>query len=305
MNLNVFQLPTFRLAFGNALMLSVTLWVGAAAFGQETATPPPAAPKPAPTEPAKDLPAALSIVKSSIEAMGGQKAIDAIESTSIKGNIASPMMPAAINMEIKSAKGGKMFMKQELPGMGEGTAGSDGTTAWKSDPMSGGYQLMSPEEAKQTVKRSNMYNILFNIENEFKTLETVDKTSFNGEECYKVRMVSEDKSVPEQMGYFSLANKLMTGLETTEEGPMGPVTTTFHFKDWKELNDVKVFSALDLERMGMNMTMTFSEVEFNKVDPAVFELPAEVKKLVAEKQNAGGGATPNAAPATQPAPSNP
>jgi hypothetical protein len=56
--------------------------------------------------------------------------------------------------------------------------------------------------------------------------------------------------------------------------------------------------------MGMNMDMKFTEVEFNKVDPAVFELPEEVKKLVEDKRNAGSIPSPTPAPNT-PAPSAP
>lgn len=286
--------------------LAIVGGIGFSAFAQETkppTTPPPVPPPataPAEVAPPKDLPKAIDLVNASMAALGGKDKFDAIETMAIIGQMSSPM--GDIKMDMKSSKAGSFILNQSMAGMGETAMGSDGTVGWLHNPMSG-YELLNEEQAKQVKRQSNMYRMLFNIPEEFKTIETVDKTDFAGTDCYKVRMTPRDETNPEQMGFFGVEDKILHGFEIKQDaGPAGEMIVTVQFLDWKTINDVKVFNKMSIDQMGMTMDMVFTEVEFNKVDPAVFALPEEVKKLVAEKSSPAVPPTaPPRAPTTAPA----
>ena len=142
--------------------------------------------------------------------------------------------------------------------------------------------------------------MVLNMEDDNKDLQTVDRAQFDGEDCYKLKMINEEGS--EQFAFFSVDKKLIRAMQVNQEGPMGPASTTVKFEDWKTKDGLNLFNKLNIEQGGMEMTLTFDEVEFNKVDPAVFELPDDVKTLL-QKNQAGPEATqPGAGPAaTKPA----
>jgi hypothetical protein len=294
------------LSFGRNGLSALTLMTvsGALLLGATQETKPPAEPPPTPppatapaqAEPPKDLPRAIDLVNASMEALGGKDKFDAIETMAIVGHMASPM--GEIKMDMKSSKSGSFILNQSMAGMGETSMGSNGTIGWMHNPMTG-YELLPEEQAKQVKRQSNMYRMLFNIMDEFKTIETIDKVDFVGTESYKIRMTPRNEGDPEQMGFFGVEDKIFRGFEIKQDGgPMGEVTVTVQLLDWKTINDIKVFNKMTIDQMGMTMDMVFTEVEFNNVDPAVFALPEEVKTLVAELSSPAVSPT---APSTTPA----
>lgn len=320
MNLFLRTPRRLRHSFKTLCAVGAAVLVSSAALGQGTppsppprppvptrpaprpATPPPTTPatsKPASrpeSAPAKDLPAPKDIIDACIEAMGGKKKFEAIQSTMIKATMSSPMI-GEMGMELYSAKPGKFLIKQKLPqNMGEISIGSDGKVGWMNNPMQGGVKLLDDNQSKKMEQQSTLYRIVLNMAEDCKDLQTIDRTDFNGESCYKLKMINEEGS--EQFAYFSVDKKLIRAVQINQEGPMGPATTTVKFEDWKAKDDLNIFTKMNIEQGGMEMTLTFDEVEFNKADPAVFALPDEVKALIEKKENPPAGTQPGTGPAT-------
>ncbi len=266
--------PTLRHATLAALCMSLSL-TGAALADDETEMPgiTPAAQTP--------LPEAKELFAAAMDAIGGREALEKIESSMVKGNVSTPM--GRIGMESYFASPNKFLLKQNMPGMGDVSMGSDGTVAWMRNPMMG-YELIESDDAEEMMGQASMHNIVLRMEKEFKEFEVVERTSFKNEQCYKVRM--KDKEGKEQFAYFLVEGKFLAGMEVTQEGPMGPATITMEFKDWREYGDIKMFNRMIMNQMGMNMTMEFEEIEFNNVDNAIFTLPSEIKKLAEQLQAA-------------------
>ena len=270
------------------------------------AMPPGTQPASQPATTAKDLPKAEEIVKAALEAMGGKKAFDDIKSTSIKATMSTPM--GDMTLDMKSAVPARFLLLQSFPGMGEMSIGSDGKVGWMNNPMAGGLQLLEGEQLEQMRKQSNMYLIVFNLQEDFKELETVDRIQFNGQDCYKVKMTPKEEGRPTQFGFFSSDSKLMQGMEITQDGPMGQqMTSTISFAEWKPIEKLHLFTKMNIEQAGMQVGMTFTEVEFNKVDPAAFEPPAEVKELLSKKagESPATQTAPSSGPASRPATTRP
>jgi hypothetical protein len=270
-----------RLAVRTLVIAAGLLTLSASVFGQ--ATQPATAPQ--------ALPDAVTLIEESNKAMGGKKAFDAIESSMIKATMTSPM--GELKMEMHSMKPGRFFLKQSVPGMGDMTTGSDGTTGWTSNPMSGEFQLLDSEQTKQIQKQSNLFRNSMHMLDDFVGHKTVDRLKFNDMDCYQVSM--KDKDEVEQFAYFSVEDKLVQGFDMTQMGPRGPIKSSIMLGDWKENGDLRVFNKMTITSQGQTVPFVFDEVQFNQADEKVFELPEKVKELRDKKP-----ATP-AAPATRPA----
>ncbi len=223
--------------------------------------------------------------------MGGEKAFDAIQSSMIKATMSTPM--GDLSLDMNWMKPTMVFIKQSMPGM-DSTMGSDGSVSWVKGPT--GFQILEPDQARQMQDQSNMFRMVLRMRDESKELKTVDQIKFGDSDCYKVS--ATDKDGVEQFAFFDVKEGLIRGIEASQETQMGPVTSTIKFAEWKEDAGIKYFTKIDIDQMGMTMTLTFNEVKFNTLEASAFALPDEVKAMLkgAESPDTKPAATAPAAP---------
>jgi len=253
-------------------------------------TPSPAAPAPssapAQTQPATttqaDLPSAKEIINRGIDAMGGEKAINAIQSSMVKASGTIPGGGEVVSVEMSWMKPNMFLIKQLAP---QSTmAGSDGVVAWTKNDE--GYQVIEPELAKQVQSDANMFRMLITMRDESKELKTVERTNYADTDCYKISLI--DEAGTESFAFFGVEDRLIRG----QMIPMRRVSATF--SDWKADADIKFFTKMVMEQPTQALTLTFTKVEFNKLDASLFELPQEVRAMLKEQE------APPTRPATQP-----
>ncbi|UCD75995.1 MAG: hypothetical protein JSV91_03550 [Phycisphaerales bacterium] len=271
------------------LAAAMALNVAAGAFAQ--ATPPPTA-EPAPQT---ELPEARQILQDAIKAMGGKDAVDRLESSKMKLEMGPVGGSAVSNATLYWAKSDQFFIKGVQQGRVQ-TIGFDGKIGWASNPNTGGYDLLNAEQiawARDQVEIQMQARIL---EKDFQKIETVDLSDFDGQKCYKIHLVQEvegmpgnqsDHPLPQQHAFFNAKTGLMEGKQVSVQTPMGPMTVTLKFKDWKQIDEIMFFRRMTVEQTGRPpQEMRFTEIELNNVDPSVFEAPEAVKKLAEERQKA-------------------
>ncbi len=243
----------------------------------------PEAPKAQPA-PAADMPEAADIIEKAIEAMGGRKALDAVTSLTMKGSITMPMG----NMPFENywADGDRILFNQTIPGgQGKMGAGLNGAVGWRH--MMGEYELLGEQDIERFKEQANFHLMLQEMEKGFGSVRTMGLVEFDGRKCYKLQFEEPKEDVrADVFGYFDQETHLMAGKEMIEETPGVPFSTTMKFKDWKKVGEVKLFRQMIIEQMGKQMVMEYTELEANTVEPKVFEVPAEVMKLVEEKKQA-------------------
>jgi hypothetical protein len=61
---------------------------------------------------------------------------------------------------------------------------------------------------------------------------------------------------------------------------MGTIEMTTTLKDYKKYGPLLQPSVLKQTAMGTDLTTTVTSVEFDGVDPSVFDLPAQIKALI-------------------------
>ena len=222
---------------------------------------------------AQALPTPKALMDKHNAALGGRAAWDKYTSMRLTATVSMPGMEAS--MEMFRAKPDRFVQKVNIGPMGEVTQGYDGKVAWALNPMSGA-QLVEGEALEAAKTNADFFSSLQDPAN-YTRSETVGLTDFEGRRCYKVTVA---RGVREGVEYFDAETGLLAGFTGTTPTPQGDIQSTTVFTEYGDFGGLKFPKRIEQRSPVGNVTITFTAVEFDKVDPAMFELPAAVKALI-------------------------
>ena len=243
----------------------------AAPVAAQTAT----APKPQ-EKPVADLPSAQSIIDRHLEAVGGRKSIANLNSVRMTAAITVPANGMTGTMEIFAARPNKRLEKSMIEGIGENKQGFDGTHAWMMTPVTGPMLHTGDELIQQ--RNDSSFETMLDPSTRYSAMKTLEKTTFDGKEVYKVSLTRKEGG--EDIDFYDVATGLKAGSINTRKSPMGSITVTSSLSEYKKFGDLLQPTRLKQSFTGVEIITTITSIEYNKVDPAVFELPAEIKALI-------------------------
>jgi hypothetical protein len=263
--------------FGAAAVVTAQLVLNAQA--------PPTAPAPAPATPKtkeapkadqSNLPSARSVVDRHVAAVGGKAAILAHSSSKATGTftVASAGMTGAI--EVFAAKPDRSMVKITIPGVGEVIEAYDGKNGWTLSAMTG-PMLLEGKQLEEKKFDTDFFGELHE-DSRYESLTTVERTEFNGRQCYKVRLVR--KGGAEDFEFYDVETGLKAGRIATRETPMGTVTGTSTESDYKKFGNLLQPTTVKNTMMGVQQLITITSIEYDNVPPSVFEPPAQIKALI-------------------------
>ena len=99
----------------------------------------------------------------------------------------------------------------------------------------------------------------------------------NGQACYRVRITW--KSGRETSDCYAVDGGLLVGSTVTVVSPMGSIEAQIFYSDYRRFGELLIPTVTRQQLMGQEQAVTLTTVEFGKVDPAVFELPPEIRAL--------------------------
>lgn len=229
----------------------------------------------APSSAAADLPDARTIVDRHIKAIGGREAILAHKSMHATGTLSIPASGISGPVDIYGAAPDRVLVKSTISGIGEIVDAYDGTHAWTISPMTG-PALKTGKELEQTRLDADFYSELRDPKKY--TLKTLEKTSFDGRDCYKVSVKRSDGT--EDFDFYDVGTGLRAGSINTRETQMGTMTVNNVESAYKKFGTLTQATSLMQKMMGVEQKITLESVEYDKVDPAIFEAPAAIKALI-------------------------
>lgn len=100
----------------------------------------------------------------------------------------------------------------------------------------------------------------------------------NGEVCYKVRMLW--KSGRETFDCFSVETGLLVGSVSRQSTPMGEIDVVTLMDGYRETGGVLVATRIRQQMLGQEQVMTLDTIEYDVVEPSVFELPEAIRALI-------------------------
>jgi hypothetical protein len=232
----------------------------------------------APQTPAttEKLPSAREVLDRHIKAVGGREFLMARSSSHATGTVEMPGPGLKGTLELFQAKPNSMLMRVTLPGVGDVQEGFNGRVGWSISPMTGPSLLQGKQLEERRID-ADFYGDL-QPEKHYESVTVVEKTTFEGRPCYKMRLVQ--KGGVEDFHFFDAHTGLKAGAIVTRESPMGAVTATTVESDYKPFGKLLTPTKLTMTMMGIQQVMTILTVEYDKVDPSVFEPPAQIKALM-------------------------
>jgi choline dehydrogenase-like flavoprotein len=224
---------------------------------------------------AQGLPDPKALMEKHNAAAGGRDAMDKHTSLKLTATMSIAAMGMDAQMEVYRAKPNKFVQKVVLGPMGEVVTGFDGTRGWSVNPMAGA-QLIDGDAAKTLKAQADFFSNLQDAAN-YTDAQTLELTDFEGNKCYKVRLLRDGR---EGFEYFNAATGLLAGFSGSVDTPQGKVETTTVISDWIDAAGIKFPKSVEQRTPNGPAKITFTAVEFDKVDPATFDMPAAVKAMV-------------------------
>jgi hypothetical protein len=224
---------------------------------------------------AQQLPDAKSLFAKYSAAMNGE-ALAKVQSVRETGTFALAAFGLSGPVEIVRAQPNKSLVRINIPGIGEIVQGFDGTVGFSMNPMQGNSLLKGQELAAE--KEDGYFTASLGAPEFFTSMETIEKTTMGGVDCYKVKLVW--KSGRTTYDCFAVDTGLRAGNISMQESPAGATEVTVLLSDYKKFGDITFPTKITQLVAGNEQVITITGVEFNQVAESAFALPAPIKALV-------------------------
>lgn len=225
---------------------------------------------------AQALPSADDLIDSYVAAIGGREALTSPTSIRTTGSLEMPAMGMQGRFELLQVLPDESIMRVSVPGLGEIETGFDGRDGWSVNPMTGAA-LMHDAELAQTGERASVLATLRDP-SVVPERETVELTEYDGEACWKVRLVWI--SGQESHDCYSRETGLLVASEDTQVSTMGAMQVTTRYSEYKDFFGMKLPTHLVQTAMGQVQEMTVREVQIDDVEASEMAPPAAIRTLL-------------------------
>ncbi|HEU0052968.1 MAG TPA: hypothetical protein VFQ39_07310 [Longimicrobium sp.] len=232
---------------------------------------------------AQETPTADQLVTRYLAAIGGPQAVQRYSSMRVTGTVSIPAAGLTGTTDVSMAKPGKMLMTMQFPGLGEIRNGFDGTVGWGISPMTG-PTVSDGAELEQVRENANWPEMLTQLSEKtaYSTIETVGRAEYGGRPCWKVRLVRT--SGRESFLCFDVENGLIVATQRKQASRMGEIEATTLVSDYRDFGGLKMATKSTTQMAGQEMVFTTTAVEFDTVPATAFDLPADIRTMVGNRQ---------------------
>jgi hypothetical protein len=222
------------------------------------------------------LPSAEQLTARHVEAIGGRAAVLRPHATRTTGTFEMAAVGLKGDLLIVTEVPNRMITRILVPGMDAIESGYDGEFGWSIEPMAGS-RLLSDRELDAMRENSHVLAAVRDP-SLFSSMQTTERTESVGRPCWRVRLVW--RSGRESHDCYHAESGLL--IESTEEveSPVGMIQVSTTFFDYRGFGGVLFPTRTVLTMMGAEQVLAISAVEFDNVDPAIIELPPEIRSLV-------------------------
>ena len=263
-------------------------------------TDPPVAPTESAT--AVELPAPATILKRSVEAIGGRDAWLASNSRTItmRIEIRSDVGPqgmaneASGTMVVQRKAPDRMLSRMRIEGVGEVRQGFVDGRAWTIGADGRVRELTGPELAER--KREACFDRELRLAELYDRVETVGQREFEGEQCWLLRFTSDDGAAAQ--AWYSVDSGLMRGFARRLTGPSGTLTVVQVYSDHRDFGGRRVPGRITQTVGQTTQTLLVESIDDTTLDDDVFVVPPELPPPSPPTPPAPPAAPPP--PATQP-----
>ena len=194
------------------------------------------------------------------------------------GTLEMPAVGISASAESYTITPDRTVTRATIPGIGEITAGTNGSVGWSINPIQG-PRVLAGRELAQVIESADLEANLLFPDDRFRELVTEARVDFAGEAAYRVRIVRRD-SGRESWRYFSVESGLLIGSEMVTLSDLGEVRTTLAYRDFRPHGGVLFPMRIETMAGANRMVLTVREKQLNQVPDTVFAVPPTIRALV-------------------------
>ena len=226
-------------------------------------------------------PSPSAILEKAIQSIGGRRDLESIKSFEMHGIMRLPNGTPVIEIELSTARGGKVLGVLSFIGLGQARFGSDGVTSWEQifeadqTPL---WSLIDQATLSQKVRQINWFEWLTTLPSYLESMRVKGKTMFDGEECYEISYTTNTEV--EKYAFFSCKTDRPKGRRTIENTTNGDATVDVFFRDWDEVSFLQMFHTVIFNRDGVEVMFKMDNIELNTAPDSIFVLPLEIRQII-------------------------
>jgi hypothetical protein len=225
----------------------------------------------------KSLPLPSVLFAKHIEAIGGEKLLLKYTTRTITSTLLIKAYGIEGDLNIIAEAPNKMKTTVDLGPMGMSLSGFNGSIGWSIDAMTG-TKILDGAALKTMTNKANFYADNLQLGKNTIRQRTVDVTTFNGGEQYRVFLLNDKGE--ESYLYFSKESGLLTGMDQMELGAMGMMPTQIRLSNYVELDGLKTVSRISSLQNNVETIIEINSVSYEKLSKNAFDLPLEIQALV-------------------------
>ncbi|MEE2819481.1 MAG: hypothetical protein VX615_02605 [Planctomycetota bacterium] len=229
---------------------------------------------------APEIPTPETILERAIQSIGGKRAIDSMESFDMHGVMRLPNNKPVIEIELASAKGGKVLGMMSFIGLGQTRFGSDGIISWEQTFEADGsihWSLIGQQTLSQKVKQINWLEWFTTLPQYLDSMKVLKQAEFDGELCWEIEYTTHANAT--RSAFFSCDTFKPRGRRSHEQTSSGLSQVDVAFRNWGSVDKLLLFKEVAFIRNNQEVTLTIDFIEIDEVPPALFKLPHEVRAL--------------------------
>ncbi|GAB4159302.1 MAG: hypothetical protein Tsb0033_13710 [Winogradskyella sp.] len=208
----------------------------------------------------KPLPEGLTaetVIKNYVEAVGGEEALRAVNTTLTTSEMTIPGAPFKPKAVIKQMSPNKFSMEVVAEGMG--------TLMKQNFDGENGYMVQQgqkiPMDEKDISSRKSTKGLFDELFMESANLELESKTTIDGTDVYKIKVTKDDKST---FRYYDVETGYLVRTEETNEAQGQSITTVTDYSNYKEVNGVMMPYTMKVTAGPQAFTFETQEVKINE-----------------------------------------
>jgi photosynthetic reaction center cytochrome c subunit len=233
----------------------------------------PASPPTAASTPAIPLPSADEIIEKYKQALGGEAAIQKIETRVDSGALDTPSRNAHSKIEIYRTAPNKVLTIVHGQ-RGDFSQGYNGTIAWQQH--GGEAEELSGDDLVRA-RDSAAFNPGLNLKKNYSKLEVKDVSKIDGHDAYRISASRGGGSADQY--YFDAQSGLLLRISTEIESPLGAIPQDTDYEEYREVSGVKVPFLIRVVRSDGVTIYKWDQIQANvAVADRRFEKPAEKPK---------------------------
>ncbi|MBG81071.1 MAG: hypothetical protein CMJ39_10260 [Phycisphaerae bacterium] len=229
------------------------------------------------------LPLAGGLMIRYLQQIGGRVAMWKLDSFSAHATIGMDGGDNSGELDMAFGKPDRISIKLDLGSLGSSVVGSDGQIAWEitTNDDQEEIEIIDRKDAQRRRRELNWFELAIRLNENARIFRTIAPAEFEGHPCWEIQKVT--RSGKEDRIFLDRENYLLRGIRMIEQGPQGDYEITLAFRDWKPVEQLKLFHEVVISQSGLAMTIAFDRISLDTVPPKTFEPPETVKVLLADE----------------------